>query len=406
MRPSAPVDADRDADVSVGVIIGVVGGRWRGRVTPWGAIVPADDSPTLDWWVAADDRWHTPVREPSLRQRTISGTPVVETAVRIPGGDVVQTVYAVGTGGGLTVIELENRSPAPVAVAFSRRDLATTRPPAAVPVQGGEAPSDALVVPVGHRSSVRVAIAHDGLGARRLPDDLPSPDAVVRGWLAQTARGAELRLPAVPPVVDLTAVRCTLLLEGPPARGATVEQLVGVAELGRLGVAVEPWIGDVVAAAEAVGRRSRRAAGLDWVADAGLVAALEVLERAGHRRGASDVAAMRDRLPPAEPTPVDPPEGVLGLAWAARRVAVARPGGVDLVPAPYPPAWLGHPVETYGLPVGGGITVSVAVRWHGDRPALLWEVDGAAASLTCSGLDPAWRTSAPRGDGLLTPRPA
>ena len=75
--------------------------------------------------------------------------------------------------------------------------------------------------------------------------------------------------------------------------------------------------------AEAIGRRARRSPRLGWVDDAGLVAAREVLERAGHGRGAADVVALRRRLPAAEPTPLDPPEGVLGLAWAERRILVA-----------------------------------------------------------------------------------
>ncbi|NBO33596.1 MAG: hypothetical protein EBV02_04400 [Actinobacteria bacterium] len=44
----------------------------------------------LGWWVAADDRWHDPREEPSGRQRLIDGTPVVETKIAVPGGDVVQ----------------------------------------------------------------------------------------------------------------------------------------------------------------------------------------------------------------------------------------------------------------------------------------------------------------------------
>ena len=158
-----------------GVTVGVLGGSWRVGSRRGAAVVPADGSATLDWWIAAEDRWHTPASEPTVRQRAVEGVPVVETAVRVPGGDVVQTVYAVADGGGFTVIELENRSPAGVAVALSRRDLVTSRPPATVPVEGVDAPADALVVPIGHHASARVALAHDGgVGAAR-PEDLPPP---------------------------------------------------------------------------------------------------------------------------------------------------------------------------------------------------------------------------------------
>ena len=64
---------------------GVAGGSWRADVTPWGAIEPWDGTPRLDWYVAADDRWHVPSREPAVRQVRLSGTAVVETTG--PGTD-------------------------------------------------------------------------------------------------------------------------------------------------------------------------------------------------------------------------------------------------------------------------------------------------------------------------------
>ena len=125
--------------------------------------------------------------------------------------------------------------------------------------------------------------------------------------------------------------------------------------------AVEPWLDDAVVVAEAIGRRARRSPRLGWVDDAGLVAAREVLERAGHGRGAADVVALRRRLPAAEPTPLDPPEGALGLAWAERRILVADADGatIDVLPAPFPRSWAGQPVEAYGVPVGGDPSVTV-----------------------------------------------
>jgi hypothetical protein len=372
--------------------------------------VPADGSATLDWWIAAEDRWHTPEIESTVRQRAVEGTPVVETAVRVPGGDVVQTVYAVADEGGFTVIELENRSPAGVAVALSRRDLVTSRPPATVPVEGVDAPADALVVPIGHHASARVALAHERRGSGARPGDLPPASAVVRGWIVQAGQGVDLRLPDVAPAVGHTALRCALLLEGPPPPDTGASYLVAVAELGRLGTAVEPWLDDAVVVAELIGRRARRSPRLGWEDDAGLVAAREVLERADHSRGAADVLALRRRLPVAEPTPRDPPGGVLGLAWAERRLAMTNADGatIDLLPAPFPPSWAGQPVEAYRVPVGGdpSVTVGLAVRWHGERPALLWEVAGRATTLTSSGLDPAWSSTAGQGEALLMVRRA
>jgi hypothetical protein len=92
----------------------------RGLVTPWAG------GWSLDWWVGADDRWHLPSREPAVRQTLVGATPVVETAMRIPGGDAVQRVYALpapaaGARGELVVVEVENQSAIPVAVAFAVR---------------------------------------------------------------------------------------------------------------------------------------------------------------------------------------------------------------------------------------------------------------------------------------------
>ncbi|MCU1452194.1 MAG: hypothetical protein JWN46_340, partial [Acidimicrobiales bacterium] len=77
----------------------------------------------LDWWIGADDRWHLPAREPSVRQRLIGDAPVVETLVRIPGGDAVHRAYAIRGPGGAeqVVVEVENRSTIPFAVALAVR---------------------------------------------------------------------------------------------------------------------------------------------------------------------------------------------------------------------------------------------------------------------------------------------
>ena len=87
----------------------------RGLVTPW------FDGWSLDWWIGADDRWHFPSREAHVRQSLVGNGPVVETAMRVPGGDAVHRVYAISTDEDLAVVEIENRSPAPFAVAFAIR---------------------------------------------------------------------------------------------------------------------------------------------------------------------------------------------------------------------------------------------------------------------------------------------
>ena len=203
---------------------GVVGGRWRATVTEWGAVEPWDGSSAIDWFVAADDRWHRPQHETSTRQTLLDGTPVVETKVRIPGGDAVQRVYSVADDGGLTIIEVTNESTLPIAVAFTGGGLLSRRPPTSMPPQGIDLPADAVIYPIGHQSSVVVARSHSGTAGPALPEPIPSADQVARGWLAQTQRASRLQLPDAAMVDAVTAARCELLLNGPSTARTTSTQ--------------------------------------------------------------------------------------------------------------------------------------------------------------------------------------
>ncbi len=48
-----------------------------------------------------------------------------------------------------------------------------------------------------------------------------------------------------------------------------------------------------------------------------------------------------------------------------------RGGALALLPG-FPAAWAGQPVEVHDLPTALG-RISFALRWHGERPALLWD---------------------------------
>ena len=102
--------------------VGTLGSRREAIVDPRGLVTPWFDGWSLDWWIGADDRWHVPSREVAVRQRLVDDAPVVETAMRVPGGDAVQRVYGVTTAeGDLVVVEIENRSSLPFAVALAVR---------------------------------------------------------------------------------------------------------------------------------------------------------------------------------------------------------------------------------------------------------------------------------------------
>jgi hypothetical protein len=68
----------------------------------------------------------------------------------------------------------------------------------------------------------------------------------------------------------------------------------------------------------------------------------------------------------------------------------------------FPPEWAGQPLEVHDAPTHSG-RLSYALRWHGDRPALLWESERRGVHLTAPGLDPTWSTTEPSGEALLRP---
>ncbi len=384
--------------------IGVLGTRWRADVTPGGTIRPWDAMDALGWYVAADDRWHRPDDEPSTRQVLVEGTPVVETRVRIPGGDAIHRAYAVADDGGLTVVQVENASSLPIAVAFAGPPLLSMRPPTDQPIAGIELPAGAVLFPIGHHASITVAFAHDGRVAGALPADLPPPLQVARGWTTLTDRACRLVLPDSALVESVVHERCELLLAGPAPldRDATADPvglLLGAAEIVRCGGQVEPWVPEV---ADAVHRLARAAD--VWDVSAAFDAAAFVLARAGEERALSDLARVRQRIAGATPAalpPSPPSTGVRRVAWVERRIAT----GPELFPGGIPREWWGQHLEVHRLPTGPRSAVSFALRWHGERPAVLWEQEGDPVRLAASVAAPGWASSEPSGE-TLWPAPA
>ena len=122
---------------------------------------------------------------------------------------------------------------------------------------------------------------------------------------------------------------------------------------------------------------------------------LEPVERllvaAGQGRAAEDLRRLK--LSPAEP----PSDGL--------RAELVADHGEELLLAPgFRPAWRGGPLAVYELPTRFG-SLSYAVRWHGARPALLWELDArpdhGAVTLRAPALDQSWSSDEPTGETLL-----
>ena len=83
-------------------------------------------------------------------------------------------------------------------------------------------------------------------------------------------------------------------------------------------------------------------------------------------------------------------------------VAELPDGVIDVFPGASS-RWLGQKLAFSDMPTSAG-RLSMAVRWHGERPALLWELSDRADqpfTLTCSRLDPSFSTSETAGEALL-----
>jgi len=403
-----------DLAVSEPTLIGVTGLPCRSLVSDCGDVTvlraSSDDDATLQWFVAAEDRWHRPAAEPAVRQRRVAGTPVLETRLRVPEGDAVQRVWSVPDAGGLTVIEVENDTTLPFAVAFAGARVLTERPPADVPIQGIDLPDDAIVLPVAHRASIRVAIPHDPhrFSTWSLPTLVPAM-SVVRGWETVVHRASRLVLPDADIGEAVTAARSDLLLAGPvDVDHDVIGFLLDVAELGRLGDHPDAWMPEIVEPLASIARSTEPEVDL----------ALRACERlaviADDDRAAADVARIRQRRARDGRTSETLSAGPGSFSDLRRGASVGRfvaqveqrvADEGHLLPLGIPRRWLGSNFEVHGVPTGPRSTVGFAVRWHGERPALLWEQHGPAQRLAAPAVDADWSSDSVSGEALWAAPP-
>ena len=197
-----------------------------------GSIALLDAGWRVGWAVGAGDRWHVAAQEAAVRTRLVDGMPVTTTAMRVPGGDVVQRAAAVRDAvGRAVVLEFVNETAVPVSLALTvsgsiksagvrgSRLLADGRvaldldrtPGGAVAVGGGDVweavrsgppagdcearsrsglAAAAVLVPLATGVPLRATVPVDGgpVGAR-------SPEQAAAGWLAVVARAASVTLP-------------------------------------------------------------------------------------------------------------------------------------------------------------------------------------------------------------------
>lgn len=393
-------------------LVGVRGGTWHAIVNERGAIRPSDGSPVLDWYVAADDRWHDPSVEGTVRQERHGGIPIIETRLRVPGGDILQRVYGVVDNGGLIVIEFENQSSLPVAVALTRGDVLAQRPPSSAGISGISLPDGSVVFPVGHKATLKVALASSAQPLNQLPAGLPDAQQLRRGWSTALDRASRLVLPDSEYCDAVARTRADLLIGGggdfSELAGDQVAYVLSLAELQRMGEKIDRHLAGLVDAVEYLLTTSSRASHIAWDVERALFGAQRLFHAVGETRAVTDVATSQARLGPVGDDPADfpaeMPQGVRGIAWVEDQlVSPRRDGTAAILARSIPRRWLGVNLEAHGLIADAVRTVSCALRWHGELPALLWEVVGPPGlHLSAGRCDPTWSSNESIGETLLT----
>src|SRR5690606_2112173 len=227
------------------------------------------------------DRWRLPADEVAVRQRLVGSAPVVETRLRVPSGDAVHRAYAARTlaGHDVLVVEVENASKVPFAVALALRPVTTDATGSVERLQlhgdrlevdgetalllprapgraalgagaGGDvtdlvldgragevaglAPvactdglaNGALLFPLAHTATLRVVLPLGGPDVA--PGEVPGPDDVASGWARQVSVGARVELPDRRLRDAVAASARHLLLASPSAEVAEALDLLGL----------------------------------------------------------------------------------------------------------------------------------------------------------------------------------
>jgi len=409
--------------------------------------IPSGDAVTRVWAVPGDGG---PVV--AVEVENVSPVPVAVALAIVPGG--IGAGASPGSAAGPGRIELvgrevlldgevalvlpkePNRAVGSAAGAADLQSLVTggdATGPALQPVVSAESTAAvALVVPLPHTARVRVLLP---LGGAVVRGEGADADAVARGWAAQTEQGTRLELPDERLAQAATAARRQLLLwaqasgDLPFVAAAEVAGALARWGMGEEAAAVLAELTDRSEAARRLSRRSKDPAARgawvdavervrDAVGDEALAERLGGAPRGttptGPRTPSGDVRDVLVLLGSASPTwawgragegraDADPRVTAAFLALVCDSVVQEADAGLRLLPH-VPNTWLGQGIEVHDLPTRHG-ALSFAVRWHGERPALLWDLvplaTGSALTLTLPGLDPAWSTTELRGEALL-----
>jgi len=457
---------NRSGDVPSHALEGAVIGDLEGPtavVDRFGRIGATDGSWWVEWGVGTADRWRLAHDEVAVRQSRVANAPVYETWLRVPTGDVVQRIASANDGlGRVLVVEFENLSADAVALAVSGRvagastvaadadsvsidgiewirgerpaggivavdgdpwPLVSNEPDAGREEVTGAHAAGALVIALPHRQTVQVQVLIDG----EFPSRAVTPDEISAGWRTITAESLAIEVPdsdlgeawdRILPDVIVQAGSNDPRAAAEASTTLDVAGLHGEADRARATVVAAAESGglkggDAVAALRSLASRDLLAGSESGLAElAGPLAAaagrsldpetLDQVARALEAVAPEAAADARSASARASGTftPISP------AAAAAERVlskviAVNDAAVIDVLPE-VPDAWMGQSIDVRSCGTANG-RVSFSVRWHGARPALLWERLGGsdAVELRCSGLDPSWSTLERSGEALL-----
>jgi hypothetical protein len=190
-------------------------------------------------------------------------------------------------------------------------------------------------------------------------------------------------------------VRSDLLL----GVGATDDAAI---ELARLGEKYSDSIVDVVEAVQRRLKEEKRAKVLRWDTPHVLSSAARACVLLGDEVAAGDIGATWLRLADrgVQELPIEVPAGLQSIAWAESLLAQGSPsGGVcHVLPHGIPEPWWGASFEAHGITGDPFRTINYAIRWHGPRPAILWEVTGVPGLVLSHG---EWASTDASGETLL-----
>ena len=395
-------------------LVGTVSSPLATPVDPGGLV--SGEGWSLDWWVGADDRWRVPAREPSVRQNLLQAAPVVETVVRVPGGDAVHRAYGVrsprAVGDEWVVAEIENRTALPFASApvirpFVADGVGSAGEITIEPVEGGRGRDVAHLVRVDGRPAVvlprrpaRVAVGNRATG-----------DVVVQVTAGEA--GPDLLTASCPHGL------ATMALVFPTPHTAVLRAVVPVGDVGHDPLGYPQVLPDAatVASGWEVHRRGPRVE----VPDHHLGAAFEharahvqlahdgqAVRRDGHRSPDLELGATEVLLGAFDLLDRPADVGVVIARWT-ERLASAPPETDALALAAVARHWLLHRVDAlldWMLPE---VSAAVERLARADRrgqisdPVLRWRVAGSLA-LTTRLLDRCGQPDAARAVAALEGR--